>query len=234
MCPRLFHGALQVGAVPLLEFRKQQIAALETLRRRRAAAIEDEEIRRSCCSFLARAQLKFQRKRHRSRDLSPRAFGHGTSIGDADQSRVDRICNDMIHFVLDYPGILWAVPAAAVAGCRPRTALASLERCVKELGFAAVRIRSLAGEVGSLRFLTVWYGAVRDDGGARRPGDGPRLQYCNRRSIRPRFEYLMHTDRIMQVLMSDCSRFPDVEVHHSARRGRGPVPWGGIAAWRRI
>ena len=122
------------------------------------------------------------RARRRHDDLLAARVGDGASPGRrAGQRRWTRACNDLIARVVGlYPGQLRRrLPAAAVAGRSPwRHSVQELERCVLELGFVGCNLNpTRRGGHWNGPPLTDrhWYPVLREDGRARRAGDGPRL-----------------------------------------------------------
>jgi 4-oxalmesaconate hydratase len=99
------HGHYTTEPAPLLDWRKQQIAALGDPAKGPATAalkISDDEIRQS----LEGAQLRLQKERGTDLTIfSPRAAGMSHHIGTAETSRAwSEVCNDLIHRVTQlYP-----------------------------------------------------------------------------------------------------------------------------------
>ena len=186
------HGHYTTAPQELEAWRERQIAAIGDPvagADARALDISDDEIRAS----LEDAQLKMQRERGNDLTLfSPRASCMAHHIGNATTSRDwSRVCNDLICRVCTlYPGQLRRrVPAAAVAG-RAAGELHSRARALRQ----RTRLRRLQPQSGSVgrvlegaaadRQLVV--SALREDGRARRAGDGPRrARRATRASTRP-------------------------------------------------
>jgi 4-oxalmesaconate hydratase len=135
------HGHYTSEPSALLEFRKQQVAALsDPTKAPSQLRINRDEIREK----LERAQLKLQRER--GTDLvifSPRASAMGHHVGNATTSLIwTRICNDMIHCVCDlYPkNFIGVCQLPQSPGVPPSNSIAELERCVNELGFVGCNL----------------------------------------------------------------------------------------------
>jgi len=135
------HGHYTSEPSALLEFRKQQVAALSDPSKTPAPLqIGDDEIREK----LERAQLKFQRERGTDLAIfSPRASGMGHHVGDAAMSLAwTRISNDMIHRVCNlYPeNFIGVCQLPQSPGVPPSNCISELERCVNELGFVGCNL----------------------------------------------------------------------------------------------
>jgi 4-oxalmesaconate hydratase len=135
------HGHYTSEPPAFLEYRKQQVAALQDPAKTPAPPrISDDEIRER----LEPAQLKFQRER--GTDLvifSPRASAMGHHVGDAAASLAwTRICNDMIHRICNlYPrNFVGVCQLPQSPGVPPANCLPELERCINELGFVACNL----------------------------------------------------------------------------------------------
>jgi 4-oxalmesaconate hydratase len=137
------HGHYTTEPQQLLDYRKQQVAALKDPARkpsRAALAISDDEIRES----LEGAQLKIQRERGTSLTLfSPRASGMGHHIGDAATSLDwSQACNELIHRVCTlYPkNFIGVCQLPQSPGVDPKTCVGELLRCVEEFGFVGCNL----------------------------------------------------------------------------------------------
>jgi 4-oxalmesaconate hydratase len=135
------HGHYTSEPAALLEFRKQQIAALTDPSRVPAPLkIDFAEVK----DKLERAQLKFQRERGTDLTiLSPRASAMGHHVGDAAMSEAwTRICNDMIHSICKiYPkNFIGVCQLPQSPGVRPENCIPELERCINELGFVGCNL----------------------------------------------------------------------------------------------
>ena len=201
---------------------------------RASLAISDDEIRAS----LENAQLKMQRERGTDLTIfSPRA-----SVDGAPHRRRERraangreICNDLdpprVHALSRQ--LRRRLPAAAVAG-RPARELHPRARALRQ----RARLHRLQPESGSVgrplegaaadRPLVV--SALREDGRARRAGDGPRQHVVQ--PVLPRDRRALHQRRHDGVHavpdVGPVQGFPDAQVHHPARRRRGAVPLGPL------
>ena len=132
------HGHYTTAPKALEEFRKRQLADLESAKHARSKGslgISDDQIRQS----LEGAQLKIQRERGTDLTIfSPRAMGMGHHLGNkATSQQWSEICNDLIHRVCTlYPdNFVGVCQLPQSPGVPPKNCIAELERCVKELGF---------------------------------------------------------------------------------------------------
>src|SRR6202158_4015143 len=130
------HGHYTSEPAALLEYRKQQVAALNDPSKAPGPLhISDDQIREK----LEPAQLKFQRERGTDIAIfSPRASAMGHHVGTAATSREwTRICNDLIHRVCTlYPrNFVGVCQLPQSPGVPPANCIEELERCVNELGF---------------------------------------------------------------------------------------------------
>jgi 4-oxalmesaconate hydratase len=132
------HGHYTTAPKALEEYRKRQLADLESAKHAPSKAslgITDDQIRES----LEGAQLKIQRERGTDLTIfSPRAMGMGHHLGNEATSRQwSEICNDLIHRVCTlYPdNFVGVCQLPQSPGVPPKSSVAELERCVKELGF---------------------------------------------------------------------------------------------------
>lgn len=135
------HGHYTSEPTALLEFRKQQVAAMsDPSKTPTPLRIDHDEIREK----LEGAQLKFQRER--GTDLvifSPRASAMGHHVGNAATSLAwSRTCNDMIRCVCNlYPkNFIGVCQLPQSPGVRPDNCIPELERCVNELGFVGCNL----------------------------------------------------------------------------------------------
>ena len=201
--------------------------------------ISDDEIRES----LEKAQLKLQRERGTDVTIfSPRASAMAHHIGDATTSlHWTEHCNDLIQRVCAlYPGELRRrLPAAADAG-RSARQLHRRARAVHQRS----RVHRLQSESGSVRRLLdgsaadrqVLVSVLREDGRARRAGDGPRQRVVQ--SELPRDRRALHQRRHDGVhAVPDrpiCSRISR-PCGSSFRTAAAPCRTTGAAtaAWRR-
>ena len=178
-------------------------------------------------------------QRERGTDVtifSPRASFMAHHIGNATTSlEWSRVCNDLIRRVCTlYPGqFRRRLPAAAVArraarelhpGARALRQRARLHRLQPEPGSVG---RVLEGAAAH-RPLVV--SALREDGRARRAGDGPRQHVVQ--SVLPRDRRALHQRRHDGVHavpdVGPVQGLPDAQVHHPARRRRGALPLGAL------
>jgi 4-oxalmesaconate hydratase len=132
------HGHYTTAPKALEEYRKRQLADLESAKHapsKGSLGISDDQIRES----LEGAQLKIQRERGTDLTIfSPRAMGMGHHLGNEATSRQwSEICNDLIHRVCTlYPdNFVGVCQLPQSPGVPPKSSVAELERCVKELGF---------------------------------------------------------------------------------------------------
>jgi len=132
------HGHYTTAPKALEEYRKRQLADLESAKHapsKASLSITDDQIRES----LEGAQLKIQRERGTDLTIfSPRAMGMGHHLGNEATSRQwSEICNDLIHRVCTlYPdNFVGVCQLPQSPGVPPKSSVAELERCVKELGF---------------------------------------------------------------------------------------------------
>src|SRR6266571_6332362 len=135
------HGHYTSEPTALLEYRKQQVAALnDPSRAPGSLRISDDEIREK----LEPAQLKFQRERGTDVAIfSPRASAMGHHIGNAATSLAwSQICNDMIHRVCSlYPkNFIGVCQLPQSPGVAPGNCIPELERCINELGFVGCNL----------------------------------------------------------------------------------------------
>jgi 4-oxalmesaconate hydratase len=135
------HGHYTSEPAALLEYRKQQVAALnDPSKAPGPLRISDDEIREK----LEPAQLKFQRERGTDFAIfSPRASAMGHHVGNAATSVAwSQICNDMIHRVCNlYPrNFIGVCQLPQSPGVPPSNCIPELERCVKELGFVGCNL----------------------------------------------------------------------------------------------
>jgi len=135
------HGHYTSEPSALLEYRKQQVAALTDPSKVPAPLrISDDQIREK----LEPAQLKFQHDRGTDLTVfSPRASAMGHHVGNADTSLAwTRICNDMIHRVCQlYPtNFIGVCQLPQSPGVNPSNCIPELERCVNELGFVGCNL----------------------------------------------------------------------------------------------
>jgi 4-oxalmesaconate hydratase len=166
------HGHYTTAPGELGAWRQAQVAGRTTELR-----ISDDQIRDS----LEAAQLKLQRERGSDVTFfSPRAIAMEHHVGDAQVSAAwSRVCNDLIHRCCAlYPKNFAAVCQLPQSpGVPPQNCIAELERCVRELGFHRLQpesrpVRRLLEGSAAHRSLVV--PALREDGRARRAGDGAR------------------------------------------------------------
>jgi len=135
------HGHYTSEPAALLEYRKQQVAALnDPSKAPGELRISDDEIREK----LEPAQLKFQRERGTDIAIfSPRASAMGHHVGnEATSVAWSRICNDMIHRVCKlYPrNFIGVCQLPQSPGVPPGNCIPELERCVNELGFVGCNL----------------------------------------------------------------------------------------------
>jgi 4-oxalmesaconate hydratase len=137
------HGHYTTEPQPLLDFRKQQVAALKDPAQkplRAAVKISDDEIRAS----LEAAQLKLQRERGTNLTIfSPRASGMGHHIGNAEVSlEWSQACNELIHRVcMLFPhNFIGVCQLPQSPGVNPRSCVGELERCVTQFGFVGCNL----------------------------------------------------------------------------------------------
>ena len=133
------HGHYTTEPAALIEYRKEQLAGVESDPGFRPSAaafhVSDDEIREK----LESAQLKFMRERGVDLTIfSPRAVGMGHHLGTERTAYYwAQICNDMIRRVCDlYPDRF--VPVCQLPqypGVEPGNCIPELERCVEEMGF---------------------------------------------------------------------------------------------------
>ena len=174
------HGHYTTAPAALEAWRKRQVAALGDPAQgptRAELVIADDEIRAS----LESAQLKMQRERGTDLTIfSPRASFMAHHVGTEATSREwSEICNDLVARVCGlYPdNFVGVCQLPQSPGVPPERCIPELERCVNELGFIGCNLnpdpvrRALEGAAAD-RPLVV--SALREDGRARRAGDGPR------------------------------------------------------------
>ena len=172
-----------------------------------------------------------------SRIFSPRASAMAHHIGDdavsldldarlqrSDQARRRSVSRQFRR----------RLPAAAVAGRADREAcIPELERCVTRAGFIGCNLNpDPSGGHWTSPPLTDrhWYPLYEKMVELRRAGDGACQRRCNpnlsrhRRPLHQRRHYGLHA--VHDV--GSVQRFPDAEVHHSARRRRGAVSLGPL------
>ncbi len=135
------HGHYTSEPLALIEYRKQQVAALSDPAKAPAPLhISDDQIREK----LEPAQLKFQRERGTDVTIfSPRASAMGHHVGDAAMSVAwTKICNDMVHRVINlYPkNFIGVCQLPQSPGVSPVNCIPELERCVNELGFVGCNL----------------------------------------------------------------------------------------------
>src|SRR3979490_1405939 len=135
------HGHYTSEPAALLEYRKQQVAALQDPSKAPGPLrISDDEIREK----VEPAQLKFQRERGTDIAIfSPRASAMGHHVGNAATSVAwSQICNDMIHRVCNlYPrNFIGVCQLPQSPGVPPGNCIPELERCVNELGFVGCNL----------------------------------------------------------------------------------------------
>jgi len=132
------HGHYTTAPKTLDDYRKRQIAALSDASKPPLQVdfkVSDDEIRES----IEKNQLPIQKARGVDLTIfSPRAGGMAHHYGNETTSKHwTQACNDLIHrvctmFPKNYAGVCQLPQSPGVS---PKSCIAELERCVKELGF---------------------------------------------------------------------------------------------------
>ena len=229
------HGHYTTAPAAHQKFRDAQIAALKdpTAPAAEPGAISDDEIRET----IEKNQLRLQqRARLGPDDLLPARLGHGTSRRRrGDLGRLDaRLQRSDPARGRPVPGELRRrLPAAAVPG-RAHRPLGRRARALR----ARARLHRLQPEPGSVRRALDLAAAhrpalvpvLREDGRARRAGDGARVRLLqpelprDRRPLHQRRHHRVHAVHRGRPV----PRFPDAALHHSARRRRGALSLGPL------
>ena len=168
--------------------------------------------------------------------FSPRASAMAHHIGDATTSlHWTQHCNDLIQRVCalypeNFVGVcqLPQTPGDPLANC-----IAELERCIGDLGFIGCNLNpdpSGGYWARAAADRQVLVSVLREDGRARRAGDGPRQRVVqpelprDRRALHQRRHDRLHAvpDR------RSVQGFPGPAVDHSARRRRRALPLGPL------
>ena len=238
------HGHYTTEPQKLHDFRKNQIAAIKDPSQKPSAAalkISDDEIRES----VEGAQLKLQRERGTDLTIfSPRASGMAHHIGDAgDEPRV--VAGLQRADPPRRTALSRAISSASAScrsrrACRPKNCVGELERCVNEFGFVGCNLNPdpSGGHWNAPpldRPLVV--SALREDGGARRAGDGAcqrLLQSRNcphhRRALHQRRHHRLHAVHHLGSVQG----FPDAaSSSFRMAAARCPTTGAAIAASRR-
>ena len=234
------HGHYTTAPEPLNAWRKQQTEALKTptlAPAKGSVTISDDQIRDS----LENAQLKLQRSRGTDVTIfSPRASAMGHHVGNETTSRHwTEHCNELIHRVCGlYPeNFVGVCQLPQSPGVDPRGVIPELERCVKEFGFVGCNLNPdpSGGKFSEPPLTDKWWYPVYEK---LCELDVPAMVHVSQ-SCNPAFHttgsYYLSADTVafMQLMMSDLFKdFPDVALHHSARRRRGAVPLGTIPRHR--
>lgn len=136
------HGHYTTAPAPLQEFRDAQLACLDNpgARAPRPPEISDGAIRES----IERNQLRLQRERGADLTIfSPKASAMAHHLGGEATSQVwTRVCNDLIHRVVDlFPDHFAGVCQLPQSpGVPIENSVRELDRCVSELGFVGCNL----------------------------------------------------------------------------------------------
>ncbi len=230
------HGHYTTAPAALEAWRKRQVAALDDPAKgptRAELVIADDEIRDEPRE---RATEDAARTRHGPHDLLAARELHGAPhrhrgdeprmVGDLQRPRRARLRPLSRQ-------LRRRLPAAAVAGraagavhpraraLRQRARLHRLQPEPRSVG------RALEGAAADRPLVVP---ALREDGRARRAGDGPRVDVVQ--PVLPRDGRALHQRRHDGVHAVPDRRpvqgFSDAEVHHPARRRRGALPLGPL------
>src|SRR6266566_1166828 len=226
------HGHYTSEPTALLEYRKQQVAALhDPSKAPGPLRISDDEIREK----LEPAQLKFQRERGTDIAIfSPRASAMGHHVGNGATSVAwSQICNDMIHRVCNlYPrNFIGVCQLPQSPGVPPASCIPELERCINELGFVGCNLNpDPSGGHWSAPPLTdrTWYPLYEKLCELKVPAMVHVSMSCNPNFHTTGAHYInADTTAFMQFIQVDLFKdFPDLKLIVPHGGGAAPYHWG--------
>ena len=229
------HGHYTTEPAALVEYRKEQLAGVESDPGFRPSAaafrVSDDEIREK----LESAQLRFMHERGIDVTIfSPRAVGMGHHLGTEQTAyHWAQICNDMIRRVCDlYPDHF--VPVCQLPqypGVEPGNCIPELERCVEEMGFIGCNLNpDPSGAMWTDPPMTDrwWYPLYEKLVELEVPAMIHVSGSCNPNFHHTGAHYLCgDTTVFMQFLMSDLFRdFPTLKFIIPHGGGAVPFHWG--------